>query len=206
MGGGGKGQFPCCIIVRMSTAPSSEHLLTAEEFYLLPDPPHGGKMELVGGEVVVHMPPGGRHGKRSWRIAAKLGAFADAHGLGETITDSGYRLRRDPDTVLGPDVSLVSIDQLPDGEVPFAFIEAIPYLAVEVASPGDTRKEVLEKVGEYLDCGVSRVWVVREKDKTVIVYGQDDQIKVVQTDGVLTSEDAGFSVPGFELKVSEIFG
>ncbi len=189
----------------MTTAPSSEQLLTADEFYLLPDPPHGGKMELVSGKAVVHMPPGGVHGKLARRLSARIGDFVDQHRLGETLVESGYRLRRNPDTVLGPDVSFVESSRLAGGRLPDGFIDEVPALAVEVMSPNDTRKEVLAKVGDYLDCGVARVWVVREKDRTVIVYGQDDQIKVVPSDGVLTSDDAGFAVPGFELKLSEIF-
>lgn len=189
----------------MTTAPSSEELLTADEFYHLPDPPHGGKMELSSGKVVVHMPPGGVHGKLARRIASRIAIFVDSHRLGETLVESGYRLRKDPDTVLGPDVSYIEVSQLPNGILPEGFIENVPRLAVEVVSPNDTRREVLQKVGDYLDCGVSRVWVVREKDRTVIVYGQDDQIKVVPNDGILTSDDAGFSVEGFELPVAEIF-
>jgi Uma2 family endonuclease len=121
------------------------------------------------------------------------------------MVETGFRLRRDPDTVLAPDVSVVAVDGFPEGKVPAGFIDGLPMLAIEVASPNDTRKDILSKVGEYLDCGVARVWVVREKDRTVIVYGQDDQIKVVPSDGILTSEDAGFAVPGFKLPVGEIF-
>lgn len=189
----------------MTTAPTSEPLLTAEEFYHLPEPPHGGKTELVSGKVVVHMPPGGVHGKLTRRVGAAIGAFADTNGLGETVTDSGFRLRRDPDTVLGPDVAVVASGDLPNGKLPVAYIEAVPYLVVEVVSPNDRRKDVLAKVGEYLDAGVARVWTVRERDRTVIVYGQDDRISVVPADGILTSDDAGFSAPGFELAVSDIF-
>ena len=92
----------------MTTAPASEPLLTAEEFYHLPDPPHGGKMELLSGKVIEHMPPGGVHGKLTRRLGTAVGAFADANGLGETVTDSGFRLGREPDTVLGPDVAVVA--------------------------------------------------------------------------------------------------
>lgn len=43
----------------------AEKLLTAEEFFRLPDPFHGGKMELVAGKVVCQMPVSGGHGKRA---------------------------------------------------------------------------------------------------------------------------------------------
>jgi hypothetical protein len=37
------------------TAHSTTERLTADEFYWLPDPHEGGKMELVRGEVVTYM-------------------------------------------------------------------------------------------------------------------------------------------------------
>jgi len=35
------------------SAPTAERLVTAAEFEQMPDPPHGGKVELVRGRVVV---------------------------------------------------------------------------------------------------------------------------------------------------------
>lgn len=162
-------------------------------------------MELVSGKVVVHMPVGASHGELALWLGSLILGFVRKNLIGTAMVETGFRLRANPDTVLAPDVSVVRSEQFPSGRVPEGFIEGLPLLAVEVVSPNDSRKEVLAKVGEYLDCGVSRVWVVREKDRTVIVYGQDDHIKVVPTDGLLTSEDAGFETPGFELPVADIF-
>jgi len=190
----------------MSTAPVSEQALTAEEFYRLPDPPEGGKMELVDGRVVVHMPVSGKHGERQGIIWLALRTFLASHPEGRATVETGYVLRRNPDLVRAPDVSIAANETLPGGEFPEeGFVEGAPLLAIEVVSPGDTEQKVLGKVADYLDNGVPRVWAVRAKTKTVIIYYPGGDVKMVPLSGVLTSDDAGFEAPGFELPVSAIF-
>ena len=58
----------------MSTE-SATALLTAEEFYELPDAPHGGKMELICGRLVTHMPVGRNHSRIALRVGSRLERF-----------------------------------------------------------------------------------------------------------------------------------
>jgi Uma2 family endonuclease len=41
------------------------------------------------------------------------------------------------------------------------FLELAPDLAVEILSPEDRRRDVLEKVGQFLDAGVRLIWSSR---------------------------------------------
>src|SRR5216684_915500 len=50
-------------------------LLTAEEFFLLPDPGDGSQQELVRGEIVTMPPPGGMHGVSCNKIGRRIGNF-----------------------------------------------------------------------------------------------------------------------------------
>lgn len=189
----------------MATA-VTETVLTAEEFSQLPDAKHGGKMELVRGRVVTSMPVSGKHGERQLTIAESLRRFLNSAREGKATVETGYILRRDPDVVRAPDVSVAPAAQLEDGELPEdAFIEGAPLLAIEVVSRNDSEREVLERVGEYLDAGVARVWVVRARNKTVVVYSASGDVKSVPLTGTLTSEDAGFAQAGFALAVATIF-
>ncbi len=189
----------------MATA-VTETVLTAEEFSQLPDPKQGGKMELVRGRVVTSMPVSGKHGERQGIIWQALRQFLFTHQEGRATIETGYILRRDPDVVRAPDVSVAPAALLEDGELPEdAFIEGAPLLAVEVVSKTDSEREVLEKVGEYLDAGVVRVWVVKARNKTVVVYTGSGDVKSVPLTGMLTSDDAGFARSGFTLPVSTIF-
>lgn len=190
----------------MTSAPISEPLMTAEEFYDLPAPPEGGKMELVCGKVVTHMPVSGKHGERQGIIWQSLRTFAIPHNEGRVTVETGFILHEDPDLVRAPDVAFVSMAQLADGELPEdGFVLGPPLLAVEVVSSGDTEKDVLEKVADYLDHGVTRVWAVRAKTRSVVIYYPNGEVKLVPSGGSLTSDDAGFANEGFELPVSSIF-
>ena len=119
----------------MSTI-TPKKLLTAEEFFLLPDPDDGSQQELVRGEVVTMPLPGGMHGVVCLKAARRIGNFVEDNDLGTaTSNDTGFITERDPDTVRGPDVSFWSRDRLP--EIPDGYIAIPPDLVVEVVSPED---------------------------------------------------------------------
>jgi Uma2 family endonuclease len=120
---------------------------------LLRLPKDGRKYELVDGETRVS-PGGARHGEVSLRIGAALLAFVSQKRLGNIFASStGYRLPGG--NVRSPDASFVSSKRLP--RVPEGFLELAPDLAVEVLSPEDSPRDVLDKVGEYLAAGVRLV-------------------------------------------------
>jgi Uma2 family endonuclease len=183
----------------------TERLLTAEEFACLPEAEDGGRMELVEGRVVMAPPPGAQHGKRSIRVTAYLLAFVEQHRLGEVLPEVGFRLRQEPDAVRAPDSAFLAAARIPASGLPSCYIEGAPDLAVEVMSPNDRERDVLTKVGEYLDAGAGRVWVVRAATRTVSVYSAGGDVFTLHSDDTLTSEHAGFSVEGFALPLAELF-
>jgi Uma2 family endonuclease len=81
-------------------------LLTAEEFFLLPDPGDGSRQELIRGEVFTMPPPGGLHGVTCVKTVCKLGAFINS-GFGGTLAcnNTGFITERQLDSVRGPDIS-----------------------------------------------------------------------------------------------------
>lgn len=180
-------------------------LLTAEEFALLPDPEDGSRMELVKGIVCMAPPPGSRHGSTVATLAIALGPFVRSNNLGRVFVESGFRITRNPDTVRGPDVSFVAGELADPASVPVGYLDGVPTLAIEVASPGDSDAEIFRKVGEYLDAGAARVWVVRPANRTVTVYRQGGDVQMYRDHEALSSDDAAFDAPGFNLPVAEIF-
>lgn len=177
--------------------------MTAEEFYRLPDPPEGGKLQLLCGKVVREMPAGGKHGKRQAQISHAMMAFLQERA--EVTVETGFMLRHAPDVVLAPDAAVIPRERLPNGELPDGFVEGPPSLAVEVVSPHDTEAELMQKVGYYLDAGVDRVWLVRSRNRSVTVFYLSGEIEQVGVDGVLTSAHAGFAEDGFSLPVATLF-
>jgi len=189
----------------MSTQAASR-LLTAEEFYELPDPIHGGKMELVRGEVVTHMPVGGVHGRVAALIIKFVLRLLDEYHIGEVGPEIGFTLQRNPDIVLAPDVAFVATEKLPGGVLPEGFVEGPPTLAVEIVSPNDRDHEVSDKVDDYLRLGTDRVWVVRPRARTVTVHRRDNTARIYHPGESLTSDDAGFLADGFDLPLDDLFG
>lgn len=119
---------------------------TAEQLLAMPDP---GRCELVRGEIVLMSPAGSRHGWIIAYITIRLGEAVLRLGLGRIFgAETGFILRRNPDTVRAPDVAFVRAERLAGG-LPVGFFPGAPDLAVEVRSPGDDDEEVQAKVEEH---------------------------------------------------------
>src|SRR2546423_10650116 len=96
----------------MSTV-TQKHLLTAEEFLLLPDPGDGSQQELVRGEVITMTPPGGMHGVSCSNAVRLISTFVHDNKLGTVAcNDVGIITERNPDSVRGPDVAYWSKTRL----------------------------------------------------------------------------------------------
>jgi Uma2 family endonuclease len=184
---------------------TAQKLLTAEEFFALPDPPEGGKMELVDGKVVIMSPVGRKHGKLAIRLGAALSSFAETHDLGEVAAETGFRLSVERLLVRAPDVSFVTSAQLTDASED-GFIDGPPTLAVEVISPDDRDSEIAAKLADYMAAGTQRVWIVRPQNKSVMVCRPNGDAHIYAAGDILSSDDAGFPVPGFQLPLNELFG
>jgi Uma2 family endonuclease len=186
-------------------ANAPETLLTAEEFYELPELADACRMELVDGRVIMTPPPGFEHADASGEIIARIRMFARAHKLGRGISEAGFRLRSDPDVVREPDAAFISFARLSEDQTPRGYVSGTPDLAVEVVSPHDSPRHILEKVGDYLDAGAERGWVVRPATRTVTVYYADGDVTTLRSGETLTSAHAAFAADGFELPIDEIF-
>lgn len=179
--------------------------MTADQFMNLPEDPEGRKLELRNGEVIALSQPGEEHGEVAGNVYEALWAFARDRRLGMVRFDTGFRIRTDPDRVVNPDVAFVAAGMLPAGRDRRKAIPAAPTLAVEVVSPNDRDHEVGAKVIEYLASGTRRVWVVRPESRTVTVYRADGTAAILAVESTLTSDDAAFKAPGFELAVASVF-
>jgi len=163
-------------------------------------------MELIRGKVVTHMSVSGKHGERQGLIFAALHSVLAGRDIARVAVETGFIIRRDPDLVLAPDVSVTPVDRLPGGQLPEdSFVEGVPSLAVEVVSPGDSEARVMAKVGEYLEAGVDRVWIVRARTHTVVVFRSGGDVEQLGQGARLTSDHAALPEPGFVLEVSSLF-
>jgi Uma2 family endonuclease len=99
-------------------------------------------------------------------------------------------------------VSFIRHGRLPGERIPRGDILITPDLAVEVVSPNDLYNEVDVKVSEYLDVGVSLVWVVNPEARTACVYRPGGTARRLRENDEI---DGGDVLPGFRCRVAEFF-
>jgi Uma2 family endonuclease len=113
-----------------------------------------------------------------------------------------FRIRKDPDTNVGIDVALSTPEQAAATGKKASYVDGPPVLAVEVLSPYDKHKEIVEAVDEYLDCGVNVVWVVDPYFETVVVHRPGRNPETFNADQELTGDP---DLPGFRCRVADVF-
>jgi Uma2 family endonuclease len=179
-----------------------DHLLTAEEFekFENPDPRNDWRYELVRGRVIRMAPPAFTHGSYALGLGTAIDQHVEANALGKAVVDAHFTIERGPDTCLVPDIAFVSTARLP--EDPDRFYEGAADLAIEIKSPSDRERDVLEKVEHYLRTGTREVWVVRPKPRTLTIYqaGQES-IVLTERDTVEGRE----VLPGFRYALKQLF-
>jgi Uma2 family endonuclease len=178
----------------------AQRLLTAHEFWQLP--PTSAIRELVRGEVIETMPPGGRHGGIAVVLAMLLRLWTQHVGGGYVGVEAGYMLGHDPDTVRGPDVSYVRADRIPATGVPESYWTLAPDLAVEIVSPNETADEVRDKVRDFLAAGTPLVWVLYPRAQEVVVHTPDGIARTYRGNDLLEFPDV---LPDFSCTVAELF-
>ena len=105
-------------------------------------------------------------------------------------------------TVLQPDLCVICDSQKLDER---GCIGA-PDLVVEILSPGNNTKELLNKYTIYEEFGVKEYWIVSPEEKTLFKYTLDQQGKY-QPSKLFTLSEKVYSevLPEFELDLDEVF-
>ena len=177
----------------------TERRLTLEEFRQLPE--EKPALEYLHGRVTQKVSPQGPHSRLQVKFGALINDFAEPRKLAMAFTE----LR----TTFGggspvPDIAVYRWERVPltpRGKVVNTFSEP-PDIAIEIISPGQSIRELVDKCHWFVDHGAriallvhpDREWVRRlEPDGPVRELRGEDRIDL---DAVL---------PGFELTAEELF-
>ncbi len=153
--------------------------------------------ELYNGRVEYKM-ANLAHGVIQATIATTLNEYLRNNRLGYAVMEVNFRLwpERNKESRI-PDIAFVKKERMPKNWLRFPAIA--PDLAVEIASPEDKLSKVMKKVEAYLAQGTQIVWLVLVENREVLVCTSQGK----QSErNVLTAPEL---LPGFELRVSEIF-
>ncbi len=176
--------------------------LTLEEFLALPE----GDItyELIDGEAVPkykdeEMSPKFFHGSTTGALFILLSAWAQEKG--RVVIEWAIKLTRNQqDWLPVPDLTYISYNLLQQDWLQDEAYPVPPELVIEIISLGQTFGEMTEKAVDYIKAGVSRVWVVDTKARTITIFAPH-QVPITYRDNQPISD----VLPGFYITPNEVF-
>jgi Uma2 family endonuclease len=180
-------------------------LMTHEEFEALPE---NGVERMILKGVLWEKPMTRRnpdHSSVEAELARQLGNWVkqQPRPRGRVYSgEVGFRLREDPISNVGIDVAYISPELAGATPRGAGVIKGVPILAAEILSPSDKHEEIAAKVAEYLEVGVTVVWLLDPDFRTVSVYRRDEEPEMFNRLQELTCEP---HLPGFKVAVAELF-
>lgn len=163
-------------------------------------PPDDTPYEVVDGERVELPPMGAIDVFVVNRLYVRIANHVNQHSLGEAVTEMLFRLDPDRTNLRRPDIAFVSTERWRKVARGNAW-HVVPDLAVEVVSPTDYASELLNKVDEYFQAGVRRVWAIFPEQGRV----QDFESPLVSKwYGVDEPVPGGDLLPGFSFRLEEL--
>ncbi len=162
------------------------------------------RYEIVDDQLVEKAPMGMFQALIASILVQELGPHAKRLGLGRVAAKMLYRTNPAGKSQRRPDVSFVSYERWPRDRKADSkdHWDVVPDLAVEVVSPTDLAENVMERIHEYCDAGVRRVWIVYASTRQVYVYSTPAIVKVLRMGESLDGEDV---VLGFALPLDTLF-
>lgn len=159
--------------------------------------------ELMRGELRKAPPTDAGHWITSGLFAMEFTRYIDRGHPGFVLVgEGGFLAERDPDTVIAPDVAFLHAHRLKDLGDRRKYATLPPDAVVEVLSPSNTRKEIVDKVQLYLTHGVRLVLVADPLQRIIAAHMEDGRVRIYHVGEDLDGEDA---LPGFLVPVAKFF-
>ena len=174
--------------------------LTFEEFLRLPE--EKPALEYLDGVVTQKMSPKGRHGRLQMRFGFMLELAAGDPPAYWTLSE--LRVNWAGEASLVPDLAVYRTERLPwdqNGEVADDFFLP-PDLAVEIASPGQSERAILDRARWFVEHDVPAVLILQPRTHAARVVRPGSDSGWLRGEAVV---DLGDVLPGFSLVVRELF-
>ncbi|MFN8421520.1 MAG: Uma2 family endonuclease [Anaerolineae bacterium] len=174
--------------------------MTSKEFSDYAELPENAHrfLELIDGEVIEKM-PSFTPSELATMLIFYLRLYLRDHPIGRLSAPDDMYVMDDENSFI-PNVGFISNERF--GARPDRAVLVPPDLAVEIKSPTDRLRAVRRKAERYLELGTRVVWLVVPETQTIEVYTADSDVITLAADNLL---DGGTVLPGFSVKVSDIF-
>ncbi len=168
------------------------------------------RLELIKGKIFKMTPaPASRHQYILWIISGELYAYLKGKKCSAYPAPFDVRLPRKGEnedrkifTVVQPDICVICNPLKVDSKG----CTGAPDIVIEILSPGNKQKELLNKYEVYEESGVAEYWIISQQDETflkyVLVDGRYQASRPMITGDVITTD----ILPGFELPLDTVFG
>jgi Uma2 family endonuclease len=174
-------------------------LVTVDEFeqYMALPENRERRFELVNGSIFERDRPEVR-GVIAGYIVTEIGQYLIKNEIGRVAVSVHCRPTNDPHNDRLPDVSFVAGNKPVERTSP---VNCLPDLCVEIYTPDDSLKMMLERAIFYLANGARMVWLIYPRQRIVEVITATYRELYTETD-VLKGCDV---LPGFEVPVKNLF-
>ena len=178
-----------------------ERFITVEKFERFVNLPENADrlFEFIGGEII-EVPSNPKSSKFATKLSTYMGMYLLDHDLGHLTGEAGgYIVGGER---YAPDVAFISYEKQPE-LADTGYNPNPPDIAVEVVS-SDTSAEnarLTVKVTNYLAVGTI-VWILRPNKPHIEVHRSGQEVTILREGHTL---DGGDVLPGFKVKVADIF-
>jgi Uma2 family endonuclease len=180
----------------------TKRIWTEEELQALPDDGYGH--ELVDGDLVMSPKNNFEHENLCARLFLALANFNRAHRLG-AVLGSNLGCWMHNRNCRAPDVSFISKQRLQQFGFRVStrkFLPGAPDLAIEIASPSNTRAEIDARLKDFFSSGTQLAWIIRPEEQFVEICHSPTERRIVGCGAVLDGEQL---LPGFQFSITELF-
>lgn len=168
------------------------------------------RLELIKGRLFKMSPAPNRiHQELSWGIAGELANYLKGKPCKAYTAPFDVRLPRksknDQDiiTVVQPDICVICDPAKLDDRGCLG----APDIVVEILSPGNNKKELLNKYEVYEEAGVKEYWLVVPQEKGFLQYILNKEGRFATYRPMTLGDDVTTPLlPGFSLSLEELFG
>lgn len=177
----------------------TQYRLTLKEFLAMPE--SDITYELVEGEAIPKMSPKRFHSRVTGALYTLLNQWCPQRG--EVNPEWAIALKRQgEDWVPVPDLTYVSYQRLPVEVMEDEACPVPPELVIEIISQGQRFGQLVQKATDYLEAGVSRVWVIDPQARSITVFYPDARPRTYTKDELITDS----LLDGLRLTPQQIFG